>query len=109
MGCPERGTLFVAFVTALVLSAVQITMSGLCLVIFNFLTLLYYDPTYLAEKDGATGPPQWVYFTYVSIPGCVLRHKISQRTYSWAIGLFLYQSFDAIDGYASMLLMLDMN
>ncbi|KAL0952165.1 hypothetical protein HGRIS_008779 [Hohenbuehelia grisea] len=45
----------------------------------NFFTMLYYDLGYLAEKGGATGPPQWVYFT-------------------WAAGLFLYQSLDAIDG-----------
>lgn len=31
----------------------------------NFLTLLYYDPYFLAEKGGAAGPPHWVYFTRV--------------------------------------------
>ena len=46
---------------------------------FNFLTLLYFDPAYLGDKGGATGPPNWVYYT-------------------WAAGLFFYQSFDAIDG-----------
>ncbi|KAK7695143.1 hypothetical protein QCA50_002333 [Cerrena zonata] len=56
-----------------------ITLSGLCMVLINFATLVYYDPNYLAEKGGATGPPQWVYFT-------------------WAAGLFIYQSLDAIDG-----------
>ncbi|KAI0003868.1 Choline/ethanolaminephosphotransferase [Russula compacta] len=56
-----------------------ITLSGLAIVLLNFATLLLYDPTYLAEKGGGTGPPNWVYFT-------------------WAIGLFLYQTFDAIDG-----------
>ncbi|KAG0706676.1 CDP-alcohol phosphatidyltransferase-domain-containing protein [Suillus ampliporus] len=56
-----------------------ITLLGLCIVVFNVSTLLYYDPLYLTEKDGATGPPQWIYFT-------------------WAIGLFMYQSFDAVDG-----------
>ncbi|KAG9083953.1 hypothetical protein FRC06_004305 [Ceratobasidium sp. 370] len=56
-----------------------ITFLGLCLVLTNFATLLYYDPTFLSEKGGATGPPQWVYFT-------------------WAAGLFWYQAFDAIDG-----------
>ncbi|KAF7340906.1 Choline ethanolaminephosphotransferase [Mycena sanguinolenta] len=55
-----------------------ITLSGLCLVLVNFATLLWYDPTYLAEKGGVV-MPSWVYF-------------------SCAIGLFLYQSFDAIDG-----------
>ncbi|KAF9449981.1 cholinephosphotransferase [Macrolepiota fuliginosa MF-IS2] len=60
-----------------------ITLTGLSIVFFNFLTLVYYDPLYLTEKDVGDsrphGPPQWVYFT-------------------WAIGLFVYQSLDAIDG-----------
>ncbi|OCH95703.1 Choline/ethanolaminephosphotransferase [Obba rivulosa] len=56
-----------------------ITLSGLCMVLLNFTTLLFYDPEYLAEKGGATGPPRWIHFT-------------------WAAGLFIYQSFDAIDG-----------
>lgn len=56
-----------------------ITLSGLVVVMINFLSLLYYDPNYLTEKGGATGPPHWIYFT-------------------WAAGLFIYQSFDAIDG-----------
>ncbi|KZT42602.1 Choline/ethanolaminephosphotransferase [Sistotremastrum suecicum HHB10207 ss-3] len=55
-----------------------ITLSGLALVFLNFLTLLAYDPSYLCERGGVV-LPSWVY-------------------YSWAIGLFLYQSFDAIDG-----------
>ncbi|KZT02066.1 Choline/ethanolaminephosphotransferase [Laetiporus sulphureus 93-53] len=55
-----------------------ITLSGLCLVLSNVFTLLYYDPLYLTDKDGA-GPPQWIYLT-------------------WALGLFFYQTFDAIDG-----------
>ncbi|KAI0706168.1 Choline/ethanolaminephosphotransferase [Cytidiella melzeri] len=53
-----------------------ITMSGLAMVAINFVTLLYYDPAY---QGGAHGPPHWLYFT-------------------WAAGLFIYQSFDAIDG-----------
>ncbi|KIY51957.1 hypothetical protein FISHEDRAFT_70193 [Fistulina hepatica ATCC 64428] len=56
-----------------------ITLSGLCIVILNFLTLLHCDPAYLAEKNGDRAPPHWLYFT-------------------WAAGLFLYQAFDAIDG-----------
>ncbi|KAF8324001.1 Choline/ethanolaminephosphotransferase [Clavulina sp. PMI_390] len=56
-----------------------ITLSGLGFVVFNFLTLLYYDYSYKGETGGASGPPQWVYFT-------------------WGIGLFLYQTFDACDG-----------
>ena len=39
----------------------------------NFLTMLWYNPT--LDKD----MPSWVYA-------------------SWAIGLFLYQTFDAVDG-----------
>ncbi|KAI0713131.1 Choline/ethanolaminephosphotransferase [Cerioporus squamosus] len=56
-----------------------ITLTGLCLVLGNFATLIYYDPKFLTEKEGADGPPNWIYFT-------------------WAAGLFMYQSLDAIDG-----------
>ncbi|PIL31284.1 hypothetical protein GSI_05982 [Ganoderma sinense ZZ0214-1] len=56
-----------------------ITLTGLSLVLVNFATLVYYDPKFLCEKEGAEGPPHWIYFT-------------------WAAGLFLYQSLDAIDG-----------
>jgi len=56
-----------------------ITLTGLSLVVFNFCMLLYYDPGYLGEKEGATQPPQWIYWT-------------------WGISLFMYQSLDAIDG-----------
>lgn len=56
-----------------------ITLLGLAIVVSNVLTLLIYDPLYYTDKDGHGGPPQWVYFT-------------------WAVGLFLYQSFDAVDG-----------
>jgi len=56
-----------------------ITLTGLSIVFFNFITMLYYDPMYLTEKDGHVDPPHWVYYTL-------------------AIGLFLYQSLDAIDG-----------
>ncbi|KAG2022349.1 cholinephosphotransferase [Coprinopsis cinerea AmutBmut pab1-1] len=56
-----------------------ITLLGLSIVVFNFATLIYYDPLYLVERDGFEGPPHWVYFT-------------------WGVGLFLYQSLDAIDG-----------
>ncbi|KAJ7077596.1 CDP-alcohol phosphatidyltransferase-domain-containing protein [Mycena crocata] len=55
-----------------------ITLLGLSIVFLNFATVLFYDPAYLAEKGGVV-IPSWVYF--------------------WcSIGLFLYQSFDAIDG-----------
>ncbi|KAG8749470.1 hypothetical protein FRC14_001340, partial [Serendipita sp. 396] len=56
-----------------------VTLTGLSLVGLNFLTLLYYDPLYLSEKSGATGPPDWMYWV-------------------WGVSLFLYQSLDAIDG-----------
>ncbi|THV03702.1 hypothetical protein K435DRAFT_774824 [Dendrothele bispora CBS 962.96] len=55
-----------------------ITLSGLMIVFINFFTMLYYDPSYLCEKGGVI-TPRWIYFTY-------------------GIGLFLYQAFDAIDG-----------
>jgi hypothetical protein len=42
-------------------------------VIINFLTLLWYNPR--LDQD----VPSWVYV-------------------SWAVGLFLYQTFDAVDG-----------
>jgi ethanolaminephosphotransferase len=50
-----------------------ITLSGFSFIILNILTLLWYTPT--LDQDC----PRWVYF-------------------SWAIGLFLYQTFDAVDG-----------
>ena len=50
-----------------------ITLTGFMFVVANFLTLLWYNPT--LDQDC----PPWVY-------------------YSWAIGLFLYQTFDAVDG-----------
>lgn len=50
-----------------------ITLSGFMFVGANILTLLWYNPT--LDQDC----PPWVYA-------------------SWAIGLFLYQTFDAVDG-----------
>lgn len=50
-----------------------ITLTGFMFVVANFLTLLWYNPT--LDQDC----PPWVY-------------------YSWALGLFLYQTFDAVDG-----------
>ena len=50
-----------------------ITLSGFSFVIVNLLTLLWYNPT--LDQDC----PPWVYA-------------------SWAVGLFLYQTFDAVDG-----------
>lgn len=50
-----------------------ITLTGFGFVVANVLTLLWYNPT--LDQDC----PAWVYF-------------------SWAIGLFLYQTFDAVDG-----------
>lgn len=50
-----------------------ITLTGFMFVVANFLTLLWYNPS--LDQDC----PPWVY-------------------YSWAVGLFLYQTFDAVDG-----------
>lgn len=50
-----------------------ITLTGFLFVVGNVLTLLWYNPT--LDQDC----PSWVY-------------------YSWALGLFLYQTFDAVDG-----------
>jgi len=50
-----------------------ITLTGFGFVVANFITLLWYSPT--LDQDC----PPWVYA-------------------SWAIGLFLYQTFDAVDG-----------
>ncbi|KAJ9155537.1 CDP-alcohol phosphatidyltransferase [Pleurostoma richardsiae] len=50
-----------------------ITLTGFSFVVINFLTLLWYTPT--LDQDC----PPWVYYT-------------------WALGLFLYQTFDAVDG-----------
>jgi ethanolaminephosphotransferase len=50
-----------------------ITLSGFMFVVANVLTMLWYNPT--LDQDC----PPWVY-------------------YSWAIGMFLYQTFDAVDG-----------
>ncbi|KAI1198303.1 CDP-alcohol phosphatidyltransferase [Nemania serpens] len=50
-----------------------ITLSGFMFVVANFLTLLWYNPT--LDQDC----PPWVYYT-------------------WAAGLFIYQTFDAVDG-----------
>ncbi|SCU85521.1 LADA_0D08020g1_1 [Lachancea dasiensis] len=51
----------------------MVTLSGLGFIIVNVLTVLYYDPMLSVES------PRWTYFTY-------------------ALGLFLYQTFDACDG-----------
>jgi ethanolaminephosphotransferase len=57
--CPQLIYTSIAVARNLVL---QITLSGLAIVLLNFATLVFYDPT---EKGGATGPPNWVYFTCV--------------------------------------------
>lgn len=51
----------------------QITLSGFMFVVINFITVMWYNP----NLD--TDCPPWVYA-------------------SCAIGLFLYQTFDAVDG-----------
>lgn len=55
-----------------------ITLTGLCLVVSNVATMLYYDPAYLTQRGGVE-LPSWIYM-------------------SWAVGLFFYQALDAIDG-----------
>ncbi|KAI0839551.1 Choline/ethanolaminephosphotransferase [Hypoxylon sp. FL0890] len=50
-----------------------ITLTGFMFIVANFFTLLWYTPT--LDQDC----PSWVYYT-------------------WAAGLFLYQTFDAVDG-----------
>ncbi|CCE90629.1 diacylglycerol cholinephosphotransferase TDEL_0B05000 [Torulaspora delbrueckii] len=50
-----------------------VTLSGFGFIIINVLTVLYYDPGLNKES------PRWTYFSY-------------------AVGLFLYQTFDACDG-----------
>jgi CDP-alcohol phosphatidyltransferase len=57
----------------------QITLSGFAFVVINFLTMLWYNPT--LDRDC----PPWVYF-------------------SWAFGLWLYQTFDAVDGMQAYVL-----
>lgn len=52
----------------------QITLTGLSFVCLNVLTLIVHDPEYTGKYL-----PRWVYW-------------------SWSIGLFAYQSMDAIDG-----------
>ncbi|KAH9170529.1 Choline/ethanolaminephosphotransferase [Lactarius sanguifluus] len=75
-----------------------ITLSGLAIVLFNFASLSYYDPTYLTEKGGATGPPNWLYFTCVLDFFFLLTAPVLTRR-RWGIGLFMYQTLDAIDGW----------
>lgn len=53
--------------------ASQITLSGFGFVVVNLLTMFWYNPNLNEDM------PSWVYV-------------------SWAIGLFLYQTFDAVDG-----------
>lgn len=50
-----------------------ITLTGFSFVVLNFITLLIYTPSLVDPC------PSWVYA-------------------SWGVGLFLYQTFDAIDG-----------
>ena len=78
--------------------ACQITLSGLAIVLANFTTLIYYDPHFLTDKEDAPGPPQWVYFTWVTLQWLNRHEFILLETRRWAVGLFAYQSFDAIDG-----------
>ncbi|KAF8553803.1 Choline/ethanolaminephosphotransferase [Imleria badia] len=56
-----------------------LTLLGFITVLLNILMLLIYDPLYYTDKDSPNTPPQWIYFT-------------------WALGLFMYQTFDGVDG-----------
>lgn len=51
----------------------QITLTGFAFVVLNFITIMWYNP----NLD--TDCPPWVYA-------------------SCAVGMFLYQTFDAVDG-----------
>ena len=79
----------------------QITLTGLIIVFSNFLTMLYYDPSILWKNKARQ----------VLHIGCISRmsnpllksllglNPVNQSSPRWAIGLFLYQNLDAIDGY----------
>lgn len=41
----------------------KITFTGLSLVFINFFTMILFDPKYLTTKEGAAGPPQWIFYT----------------------------------------------
>ncbi len=51
----------------------QVTLTGFSIVVCNVLAMMWYAPDLREEC------PRWVYV-------------------SWAFGLFLYQTFDAVDG-----------
>jgi ethanolaminephosphotransferase len=61
------------YASLIVLICSQITLTGFSFVIINFITMLWYNPG--LDQD----MPPWVYL-------------------SFSIGLFLYQTFDAVDG-----------
>jgi len=56
-----------------------ITLIGLCLIVLNFLTLIYYDPLYLVVNTDVEVTPQWIYYT-------------------WGLGLLAYLILDEMDG-----------
>jgi hypothetical protein len=62
---PGSHLIYTSIMVAYTRLVLQITLSGLAFVLLNFATLAFYDPSYLTEKGGATGPPNWVYFTCV--------------------------------------------
>lgn len=76
----------------------QITLSGLSLVIANLATLLVLDPSYTGKEL-----PSWAYFSSVAqhlstslgVARLTFTTTITSR---FGIGLFAYQSLDAIDG-----------
>lgn len=60
--------------------------------------MLYYDPEYKLVEGGAQGPPNWIYFTQVQLHYTNCELACLKSLNSWAAGLFMYQSLDAIDG-----------
>lgn len=79
MGCVRNE------ITAILISSPNlITLLGLFCVLFNFGLQLYFDPAF----DGTC--PNWVYFRYHPM---FIRLKSS-----FGVGLWIYASFDAIDG-----------
>lgn len=74
-----------------------ITLAGFLLVVANVLLMFYYSP------DLSTPCPQWGEFSILSFFTDILYMSFANHFkrivyFSFAIGLFIYQSFDAIDG-----------
>jgi phosphatidylglycerophosphate synthase len=66
-----------------------ITLLGFLCIVGNTATVLYYS-----GPDLSAPAPSWVYYRYVA-----QNNKLySADVYSCALGLWIYQSMDAIDG-----------